>query len=181
MDFDPSWVGKSHAIVVEEAITYFWNSVFNNDISDRWDQKGDISPKLETPERWAEESEENPLFMLVLNFGKERSLLQCIDLLTKYEVEPDEDEFRHRLSESIDACVKTLFSKIMRYFKKTKFEKHSPKDVTEALKSAIIKATGDLTDVVMVLDKEIQSLIVSSATTKHDFVRVGNFWTNYSP
>ena len=120
------------------------------------------------------------LFMLVLNFGKERSLLQCIDLLTKYEVEPDEDEFRHRLSESIDACVKTLFSKIMRYFKKTKFEKHSPKDVTETLKSAIIKATGDLTDVVRVLDKEIQSLTICSVA-KHDFVRVGNFWMNYSP
>lgn len=118
--------------------------------------------------------------MLELNFGKERSLLKCIDLLTKHEVEPNEDEFRHRLSESIDACVKTLFSKILRYFKKTKFEKHSPKDVTETLKSAIIKATGDLTDIVRALDKEIQSLTISRGK-KHDFVRVGNLWTNYSP
>ncbi len=165
---------------VENAISDFWNSTFNNDVSDRWQAKSAVSLDLTTPESWVEKSEENPLFMLELDFGHNKTIQSCIDLLTKHEVEPNEDEFLHRLSESIDACVKTLFSKIMRYFKKTKFEKHSPKDVTETLKSAIIKATGDLTDVVRVLDKEISSLTISNVG-KHDLVRVGNLWTNYSP
>jgi hypothetical protein len=163
----------------EEAISDFWNSTFNNDVSDRWDERAEVSEKLVTHESWQIWSEDNPLFMLELDFGRSRTVQSSIDLLTKHEVEPDADEFRHRLSESIDACVKTLFSKIIRYFKKTKFERHSPKDVTENMKSAIIDATGDLTDIVRCLDQEIASVSISSQ--KRELKRVGCFWTDYSP
>ena len=163
----------------EEAISGFWNSTFNRDVSDRWNERATVSEKLSGVDTWVSETEINPLFMLDLDFGCKRTVQSSIDLLTKYEVEPNADEFRHRLSESIDACVKTLFSKIMRYFKKTKFKKHSPKDVTEKLKSAIIESTGDLADIVRCLDQEISSMPVSNQSK--DFKRVGCLWTDYSP
>gem|GEM_PF-5985068 len=175
----PEVVG-SFSKSTELAITEFWSSRFNDDLADRWNERKEVSHLLDPAERWVLESEEDMMFMLRLEFGVGKTIQSHIDLLTTNEEEPDESEFRHLLSERIDACTNTLFRKILRYFKKTKFEKHSPKDVTESLKDAIIESTGDFTDVIRSLNGEIDNLSVANER-KHSFVKAGNFWTDYSP
>ena len=105
-------------------LNHFWNSTFNNDISDAWWSKFRFSNKLMSGRRWAEESERDASFILQLNLFETRSLQYQLDLLVMHEQEPDENAFRHKLAEGIDKCVGDLFAGTMRYFKKTKFERY---------------------------------------------------------
>jgi len=140
------------------AITGFWNSRFNNDLSDRWWSKGSVSSQLATAHTWADASEENPLFMLDIEYSPAKTIQQMIDLVSMHETAPDEGPLRHRLSEEIDKCIEFLFHKILHYFKKTKFDRHHPKDVEEHLKGAIKQSSEEFVEVVGVLSQEIENL-----------------------
>jgi len=149
------------AAVSQKVITNFWNSRFNGDLSDVWWDKGLASDHLSSALTWAEATEENPMFILDIDLPKiigSRTVQYLLDLLCKSEENPDESGFRHQLSETIDQCVETLFLKIMRYFKKTKFDRHYPKDIGESLGRAAQNAVGELSDVVSVLKVEVDKL-----------------------
>jgi hypothetical protein len=139
-------------------ITRFWNSRFNNDLSDTWWNKGIASDKVATAESWVRASQENPMFILDVeleNVRGTKTVQSLLDLLCGMDETPDVSGCRHRLSEEIDRCVATLFHKIFRYFKKVKFDRHCPSDVAENLGKITQGAVGELSDVVCALEIEI--------------------------
>ena len=171
----------SFSEVTTNAINHFWSSRFNNDVSENWWNKDTLGFNMSSGLAWQEASEEDSMWVLDLDYPYPRSVQSVINLLTLHETEPDENAFRHLLSERIDDSVKTLFYKVSRYFKKTKFEKYYPTDVTEPMKSAIIQAVGEFSDVVFTLDKEISELSKDLKQKNKPTVRAGNFWTKYVP
>lgn len=173
--------GETMSEATMDAVSNFWNSRFNNDVSDHWWKKSSISPKMRSGHTWERESQEDSMWVLGLDYPHQKSLQQAIDLLVMYEMEPDENAFRHVLADGVDSSVRTLFSKVSRYFKKTKFDKYHPKDVTEPLKDAIIEAVGEFSDVVFSLDKEICDLSQDLKREKRPLIKKGNFWTEYVP
>lgn len=176
--FTPS--GQSMAEQSLNALNHFWNSTFNNDISDAWWSKFRLGNRLMTGRRWADESALDATFILQMNLNEMRSLQHQLNLLVVEEQEPDENVFRHKLSEGIDKCVGDLFAGTMRYFKKTKFERHEPKDITEVLRRAIKDAVGELVDVVFALDGEIKRLAVDVENHKQPVINgVGPYWQEY--
>lgn len=168
--------------VSQSVITNFWNSRFNSDLSDTWWDKGIVSSHLRSATTWEEKTEENPMFILDLDLSKvigSRTVQYLLDLLCKSEESPDESGFRHRISEDIDKCVDALFHKIMRYFKKTKFDRHYPKDIVESLGRAAQEAFGELSDVVSVLEREVDKLSYELQEESQEIVNKSISWKNY--
>jgi hypothetical protein len=148
----------------ENAITLFWNSCFNGDLSSYWWKK-DNQKHLDTVESWVAASKKDPLFILKTEFISGRSLKDQISLLTKAQESVDESTMRHQLEEQVDICVKSLFDKITAYFKKNKYEKHYPKEIKDDLNRATSKITGSLIGIIQALKLEVDKQCESPSTS----------------
>jgi hypothetical protein len=167
----------------DSILSHFWNSQFNKDLSNRWWLKDQIDERLKTGREWSRASLENPTFILNLNYNYTKSAEDILNLLTMHEIEPDETSLRHKLSETIDSSVASLFSKIMRYFKKTKFDKHHPKEITDMLIKIIKNANGEFQDLVFSIQHEIEVLAadIEAGRQKKVVEARGPLWADYSP
>lgn len=161
-------------------LSNFWNSEFNNDLSDHWWSKDRVDARLRTGREWAELSQEDPLFILDVNFRQLRTVKATLEIISNASETPDESQFRHRLSEKIDEHVGILFSKIMRYCKKTKFERHFPKDIKTELGQAFSSSVGDLIDVVYSLNVEIDQLSKEIKEHTPEMEPRSRYWEPYS-
>ena len=159
----------------------FWNSTFNNDISDAWWKKGDMDDRLWSARAWAEQSARYSAFILGIHFPPNRSLQFLIDLLVMHEQEPDENTFRHKLAEDIDQCVENLFAGVMRYFKKTKFERYYPQEITDSVRHIMQGAVVELVDIVFALNVEIQRLAKDVQPQPRLLTGAGKNWHTYKP
>lgn len=157
-------------------ITNFWSSTFNNDIAEAWWSKFRIHRSLATAKSWAKKSAEDSSFILQVNLHETRSVQYVLDLLVMHEQEPDENAFRHRLSENIDGCIEKLSSGILRYFKKTKFERYHPTEITDVVKQIIQEAVRELADVVFVLDAEVKKLASDVRPASVPMEGLGKYW-----
>jgi hypothetical protein len=98
------------------------------------------------------------MFILSVRITGERTLQHMLDVLTTTAETVNESSFRHQLSEEIDGCVTALFNRVTRYFRKTKFEKHYPKEVKDSLREAVRASIQDLVNVVFALEVELRDL-----------------------
>jgi hypothetical protein len=176
--------GDSMSDMADSVIGTFWNSRFNNDLSAFWWDKSSLDARLVSGRAWSTASIEDPLFVLGVNFhpipGK--TVRYLADALTQQEDEKDENVLRHELSDGIDAAADALFTKIVRYFKKTKFDKHHPSDIKERVAKVMRVATGEFADVLMALDHGLSELRRELETTRPAApVQKGPLWTSYSP
>lgn len=183
-----SWTRSTEASMAsqsESVIGYFWNSQFNNDLSTNWWNKRNIDLRLESAREWNNWTVGDETFILDVHFNEDRSrsLQRRLEQLTTEEQEPDENAFRQDLAESIDQCVEGLSSKILRYFKKTKFDRHHPKDVTDSLTAAMREANVELVDLMFAIQHELQRLEteVKESRDKSRLVPCGSLWGEYSP
>lgn len=186
MGRDANISGVSICEQTASAISAFWNSRFNNDLSMYWWGKGGLDTRLRTARTWAAASLDDSTFMLNIDFGRaasqERNMQRVIDLLTFHEQEADENSLRHHLAETIDESVESLFAKIMRYFKKTRFDKYHPKDVKDALARAMKDANSELIDLIFAIQHELENLdgeLVEDCERVRP-VKAGRFWCDYS-
>lgn len=172
--------GECISQISESVIGNFWNSMFNNDISDYWWSKRNIDSRLRLG-TWKALSEVDPTFILNVKFPEtDRSIKSVIDLITKHDVEPDETVMRHELSEVIDKTSELLFSKIMNYIRNTKFDKYYPKDVSEALMKSMKEASSEFADIVFALRDEIESMKNEIENQKSATCEpCGRLWSNY--
>lgn len=161
----------------EKFISDFWNSKFNADLSTAWDSKGTISDKLRTGRIWAENSINDPLFILGVSLKIHKSLKEVIDFMVLGSEQPRESVFRHKIEKEIDSCVDSLFHKITSYMKKTKFEKHSPKNIKELVQKQFQTAVCDLVDIIMVLNNEIDKFSFEVNVEKKPIVKAGKMWS----
>lgn len=157
-----------------DAIASFWNSTFNDDLSSMWWEKSKFD--LKTAKDWQDKSTEDSNFILNIDLYASRSIRDILNLLVKYEQEPDENGFRHKLHESIDACVESMSVGIMRYFKKTKFDRYYPTDITEAVKRIFEDSFKELADIVFVLEAELQKITDELAPETKITQGVGEYW-----
>jgi hypothetical protein len=169
---------------IDSAISHYWQSQFNNDLATDWWCKYKLDNRLADGKSWANNSESNPMFILEvrLPYDGQKSLREMLNWLTTYENEPDENSLRHKLAESIDSCAEGLFSKILRYFKKTKFDKHHPKQIKDDLKVAMRGLFSELAELVLVIQHEMKSTSKDIETIKSKPVieARGSLWTDYS-
>jgi hypothetical protein len=164
-----------------EAIDSFWNSTFSNDMSSAWWSKFRVHPEMVTAKTWARQSIMDSTFILHTNFLESRSLQHMLNLLVMHEQEPDENAFRHKLAEGIDGCAERLFASILRYFKKVKFERHHPQDITDSFRAILQQAVEELVDVTLALDAEVQRL-ANDIKPKAPVLptKVGKYWSPYN-
>ncbi len=158
----PNNLGNNIAQKCDTILSHFWNSKFNNDLSDFWWQKSSFDSRLRSAQTWSEFSLQDSSFILTVDLNNQaeeiKSVNSFIKLLTMHDYEPDEVALKHTLSESIDKCVENLFSKITRYFRNTKFEKYHPKEVSEVLKKIISEANSEISDMIFAINHELQKL-----------------------
>lgn len=181
--FRPSGVTLSE--MTDSTISYYWNSKFNHDLSAQWWSKGGIDRRLESARTWSDCTIDNPMFMLDVNLPiiEGRTVRSLLDLLTVEEFEPDENKLRQDLAEAIDNCVEGLSSKILRYFKKTKFDRHHPKDISDALINAMQAASREVVDLLYVIQHELGKMEkeLRDSKSRGQIVPQGRLWTDYSP
>jgi hypothetical protein len=147
--------------IATKSIDYYWNSCFTNDLSDQtWWKKASIDPRLATARIWSQHSLEDPTFILGINYRSHKSVEAILQVLTGESQEPVEIDVKQKIAVLVDECVESLYASIMRHFKRTKFEKNYPKDVTEQLIKAIITITAEINDTLLALEHEINNLTV---------------------
>jgi hypothetical protein len=170
------------AATTESILSYFWNSQFNNDLSDYWWKKGNIDSRLKSAQIWSENSIKDSSFILTIQQRDIKSVKSIIQLLTLHENEPDETQLRQQLSENIDKCVEALFAKILRYFKNTKFDKYHPKDVSETLLKVLQNSNSELLDMVFIITTELEKISKQIEDSKNclKFENRGGLWSDYS-
>jgi hypothetical protein len=170
---------------IDRILGDFWNSRFNNDLSIAWWRKQNIDSRLETAHTWSEHSMEDSTFILQVDFSShtDRTLKEKIELLTVHEEAADENGFRHRLAENIDNSAGMLFTKILRYFKKTKFDKYHPKEIKEAVVKIMKEANGEFLDLIFAVEHELEVLKgqIQEESRKGAICKAGDLWTDYSP
>ena len=151
--------GNNISKLVSDALVDYWSSEFNGDLAEFWWGKRKYDKKFETGYRWAEESKKNPDFILNVNLGSsDKKLSDMINLCVSYEEELDKEVIKHRLNNLIDSCAGNFFDKIMKFFKKTKFERYYPKEVVSVLEKEISLLAEEMSDFILCLDHEIQKL-----------------------
>lgn len=168
----------------EVVLNNFWNSQFNNDLSRNWWGKSRYDSRLRTARTWADASLEDSSFILNidLSYLPNRSVNNVLELVTMHEEEPDENALRHKLSEEIDSCIDTLSNRILRYFKKTKFEKFQPKSISNTLAESIKAANHEFIDLVFCIQHELENLKreIDADKMRAKVHKVGPLWTKYS-
>jgi len=175
-------IGNNISQQCESIVSNFWNSTFNRDLSEMWRAKAGYHRNLESGRSWSLASEDDSMFILSVNFTECKSVQYIIDLLVMYEETPDASALRHQLAEQLDKCTERLFSRILRYFKKTKFDKHFPKDVDAQVKAALQDATNEFSDLLKCLDHEIKELgQMVRPPSKVKMEKRSGIWREYSP
>jgi hypothetical protein len=150
--------GENIAAMSAAAISDYWNSRFTNDLSDFWWGKRTLNHHLSTGRSWSRTSLENSAFILSVPFPPSYTVQQLINLLVSQEVAPGELDLRNKITAALDKCVETLFAKILRYFKHTKFDHLYPKGSTTQVSQALDSVVKEMSDVLLALEHEINKL-----------------------
>lgn len=173
------FANKEINIGCEEAITAFWSSLFNNDLSDFWWEKQQFDP-ISTLSLW-EENSDNPFlfneFQLASISSQPRTLQDLLDFCTQNEHALDENELRKLISHKIDYTLNKMFKGIMRYFKNSKFDKFYPKDIQNSLKDGIQPLLDEILDFLIIFENEIK-LIQKNQKIDYTVEAKGVFWKN---
>lgn len=174
--------GTQMSAACHKLIGDFWNTQFNNDLSEHWWKKKDIDRRLASARDWEAMSDNDSLFILDVDFPEAngKTLKQAIDLALMHEQEPDENALRHKLWETLDKLSEELFHRITTYIKKTKFEKHHPKDVKDVLVEKMKSANEEFIDIVFALKNEMERLANEIKPQPKPTIKVGEFWSPYN-
>jgi len=162
----------------ERVISDYWQSVFNNDLSGFWWEKHDYDG-MGTVEEWEENSGDPFLFNGVTLKSKYKTLENMIDFCIDNEQDPDSTELRRRLTEKIETCSEQMFVKVMKYFKKVKFDRFYPKEVEEQLARSMESVINEICDLVLVMQNEVNSLSSEVSRNRKDVDHYG--WESRSP
>lgn len=181
MGHDFSLTSTTISEMVREAVNEFWSSAFNNDLSMRWWAKDYIDNRLRTVAEW---EQLNPLDMFEMNYHAAMPLDRFINTCVgaHEEVNIDASMMRRRLAETIDNCVSNLFNKVLKYFRKTKFDKFYPKDIVENLGTSITSISDELIGLVLGMELELKKLSDGVRNSKNSsnfygWEPKGGFWT----
>ena len=163
---------------MDEIVSYFWNSQFNQDLMSHWATKHLLHKNLANARIWAQASIDDPLFILNVKFPHppERTLGHFIDRLIQYEHDGDQEFITRKVSELVDYCVNGLFHKIMNFLKKTKFEIYYPKNVSNELEKTLHRASQELSNLVLAMQVELDSLKVGLGKLNPIVAQGGSFW-----
>ncbi len=167
--------------MTDTVISQFWNSRFNGDVSQFWWKKQTLDERIESARIWSENSLQDSTFILNLKENVcAKTVQQLLDLITKYETEPDACTFKHKLSEAIESSTELLFNRILRYFKKTQFDKYHPKEIKTSLCDIMKEANKELADLALAIKNEVG--ILSNRISESDGSKikpVGPYWESF--
>jgi hypothetical protein len=162
---------------VQDVISFFWNSQFNHDLSNLWNEKQNYHVNLTTAESWEHFSKLDSSFILNTNLLTGSSVINIINHCTMYELEPDETTLCHSLTNKIDECIVDLFKRVMNYFQRSKFEKYYPKDLQDELKSALQFASNEYSKSIKVLQEGLNELKIEvEQKNTYGWEKRSKFW-----
>lgn len=101
---------KPIAKIVEDAVSYFWNSTFNNDIPDQFRHGVGLDPRISSLNRWARETEIDPLFMLKIDWRGGKHLSQLFS-------ESVSQDIKIQIGPIVDRAVGEAGRQLMEYFR----------------------------------------------------------------
>lgn len=177
-----TWDGAMINRITNEVISEFWNSRFNSDLATAWWDKQSRS-EVSTVEDWARNTRDNPLFILGVRLTEEKTLGVMLSTLVSAaeEQESDVSALRHRLTDSIDVVSTEVFSKVVRYLKKTKFDRYYPKDVTKQLGDALGPVAEQIRVLAAAIEMELNRLTHETdkkQSISYGWERRGPYWLN---
>lgn len=152
---------------VEGVIGHYWLSKFNSDLSTEWNRKGRCHSRLADGRTWQTASVEDPMFILDAELPAYHPLDYVVKSGLEINESTSEETMRQQLVETVDGCVEVLFHKVLRYFKKMRPEKYYPKETMDQVAAAIRAVVHEISQVVLVLEHELNSLKDEVEENKH--------------
>jgi len=176
---DMNTTGRAISEICETTLSSYWQSTFNTDLADFWWSKRNHVP-IKDVETWERNSDNPFLFNSISLTHSGKTVESMIDFCLQNEEDPDGSKLRHRLVECIEGCSTELFTRMMKYFKRVKFDKLYPKDIRENLKSSVSDITKEISDIASQMQIELQSLGEPTANkSNHSWVPKGSAWHSY--
>lgn len=158
-----------------DIIGHFWNSNFNTDLSDKWWAKDTIDFRLRDIENWRNLSLDNPLFACGLNLKAAHKLKEVVDTAANAhtEVSLDMEAVKKRLVEIVDKASSDIEHGLMKYMKKTKFDRFFPSDVKENLSSAISTITDEIVVILNRMAYDLHQIEEENTRNQKDITHYG--------
>jgi hypothetical protein len=165
-DDDDSLVEKANSIIEE-----FWGSHFNNDLAENFEKH--VDARVSTLDRWARESERNPLFVLDIKWGEEHTLTDYLYL---------EDRMIHNMSfgdsiQQISVGAAEKLGKTLRNFDPSTLTTNRDKDFVKTLNRLVRdkvyqEAANRLLPKIQLLEAELMDL----RKTRKDDTPTNEMW-----
>ena len=169
-----------------EIISAFWQSTFNLDLSYFWWKKRRI-PEIADATTWSE-SQDPFLFnniTLTQNNIDGTTIESLVDLCFYKEQDPSSLDLKKQLRVCIEACSDHMFDKLLKYFKKKKFDRFYPKEIELELTYAIESVLQELRNLVLAMSKNLDTVSQQSLHNTKDVEHYGwvavnkEFWNPY--
>jgi|688.fasta_scaffold32668_10 hypothetical protein len=174
-------LGSNISEISNNVIGLFWQSKFNNDLSAKWWEKQKLHESFSQVQKWSEASFSDSTFVLDIDYPKNRSVRSIIDLLTIHEQEPDQNKLKHNFFELVDKHSESLFHKILRYFKNTKFEKYHPKEISDEMQKHMTAACCEMITLTLALENELELLKKDMRISNNSEIKPASVvWSKYS-
>jgi hypothetical protein len=168
----------------DQVIGHFWNSTFNPDLGERWWGRSTIDGRLRDIEQWKNLSRDNPLFALSLSLRPAVKLNEIINTISANhtEVSVDLEAVRKRLVEIVEKASSEIEHGLLKYMKKTKFERYFPNDVKENLSSAISTIADEIMVILNRMAYDLDQIEEQSTRNQKDVTHYGwegrgQFWS----
>lgn len=167
-----------------EIISAFWQSTFNLDLDGFWWSKRNI-PAIADATTWSES--QDPFLFNNIDLPKQigSTVESLVDLCLHKENDPDSLDLKKQLTKSIEACSDHMFTKLLKYFKKKKFDRFYPKEVESELTVAIESIIQELRNVVLVMNDQLETVSQQTHFSRKDVDHYGweavnkEFWNPY--
>lgn len=168
----------------EQIVGHFWNSNFNPDLGDKWWGRSSIDARLGSIESWKSLSQDDPLFALSLSLRPAVKLREAINTASAahIEVSLDMEAVKKRLVEIVDKASSEIEHGLMKYMKKTKFDKFFPNDVKENLSGAISTIADEIVVILNRMTYDLHQIEESASRNGKDVTHYGwqgrsGFWS----
>lgn len=166
----------NHTTIADQSdkiISDFWASEFNSDLSNFWVKKSEFH-EIKDITTWAETSAKDPMYgvQMPLNFSESKTLQYILDLFTIHQVNPQDLDIKHALTTYVDKHAEALFHSVLKYMRKTKFEKYYPKSVLDLLNESISTVLLEFEKIISLRNPTVNNICEPSKK----MIPLSDFW-----
>jgi hypothetical protein len=158
-----------------QAIQYFWNSQFNNDLSQFWWAKEHVDVRVRNAITWKQSTEANSLFVLEIKTAMYKTLNTLLEECLKSRQQTD-FFLEKEIASKVENLSKNIYNGVLRYLKHTKFEKFYPKDVKDVLKDSIEPIVKEIYSLFLLIQTDVEYFASKIPSTEFQVQSKSIFW-----